>query len=88
MLSLINRTERDKIVIFGNGGDYKNEMVKRLPSKNLNRAMDYLTPEARLVFTKLKKAFTKALILQHFDLKCHIWIEIKMSSYAISRVLS
>ena len=56
------------------GGDCKDETVKRSPltCKNLNGATDYLTLKARLAFTQLRKAFTEALILQHFDLECHI----------------
>ena len=69
-------------------GDCEDETVRRLPSKNLNKATGYLTPEARLAFIKLRKTFTKGLIFQHFDLKCHIRIEINVSGYAISGVLS
>ena len=36
---------------------------------------DFLTPEARLAFTKLRQVFIKALIFYHFDLKCHIRVE-------------
>ena len=62
---------------IGGGGDYEDEMVKRSPLtfKNSNRATSYLTPKARLTFTKLGKAFTKAPILRYFDLECHILIE-------------
>ena len=56
------------------GGDCKNKTVKRSPltSKNLNGATDYLTSKAKLGFTPLRKAFTKAPILQHFDPECYI----------------
>ena len=50
--------------------------------------MDFLTFEAKKTFIHLWKPFTKALILRHFDLKCHIWIETDVSSYAIGRVFS
>ena len=56
--------------------------------KNLNRATDYLTPKARLTFIKLRKAFTKAPILQHFDLECYIRIETDVSGYSINKALS
>ena len=36
----------------------------------------------------LQKAFTKALILRHFDLKCHIHIETDTLRYAISKVFN
>ena len=73
---------------IGDGGDCKNETIKRLPSKNLNRATGYLTPKTRLAFTKLRKAFTIAPIFKHFDPKCHIWIETDALGYAIDEVLS
>ena len=72
------------------GGDCEDETVKRSPltSKNSNRATSYLTPNAKQAFTKLRQAFTKALILRHFDPKCHIRIKTDASGYAISGVLS
>ena len=50
-------------------GDCENETVEISPrtSKNLNGATGYLTPEVRLTFTQLRKAFTKVWILQPFD---------------------
>ena len=48
----------------------------------------FLTPSARKAFNQLKEAFTKALILQHFDPECHIGIETNASGYAIRKVLS
>ena len=71
-------------------GDYEDETVKRLPftSKNLNRAIDYLTSSTKQAFTQLRQTFTKAPILRHFDPKCHIRIETDASSYAIGGVLS
>ena len=70
------------------GGNCEDETVKKSPhSKNLNRA-GYLTTKARLAFIQLRKLFTKALILQHFDLECHIWIKTNASGYTIGGVLS
>ena len=59
---MAENTEVDSV----GGSDCKDETVERLPltSKNSNRATGYLTPKARLTFTQLRKAFTKALILQ------------------------
>ena len=73
---------------IGGGGDYKDETVERLllTSKNSNEAIGQLTPKTRLVFTKLRKAFTKAPILRHFDQAYHIRIETDASSYAIGEV--
>ena len=49
---------------------------------------DFLTPGAKLAFTKLRQAFFKALILYYFDPDCHIWIETDALGYAIGGVLS
>ena len=46
-----------------------------------NFGMEFLT-------LKAKKAFSKALILYHFDLECHICIETDVSRYTIIGVLS
>ena len=72
------------------GGNCEDETVKRLSltSKNSNGATGYLTPGAKRAFTQLSQAFTEAPILQHFDLECHIWIEIDVSGYSIGGVLS
>ena len=48
----------------------------------------FLTPDARTAFNRLRLAFTDALILQHFDPECHIWIETDALGYAIGGVLS
>ena len=48
----------------------------------------FLTPDIKTAFNHLWLAFTKALILWHFDLECHIWIEINALDYAIGDVLS
>ena len=68
--------------------DCDNETIKKSPSKNLNGATGYLTPDARQAFTQLRQAFTKAPILQHFDLECHIRIETDVSGYAIGGILN
>ena len=51
-------------------------------------AIGYLILEAKKAFTQWRKAFTEAPIFQHFDLECHIRIEINASGYAIGGVLS
>ena len=86
--SSIDVAECDEVGIVNGGVDYEDETLNRSPYKNLNRVIGYLTPKARLAFTKLKKTFTKAPILQHFDLECHIQIETNTSSYAICGILS
>ena len=78
----------DEVGIISGGDNCEDKTVKKSPSKNSNRATVYLTPEARLAFTKLRKAFTKTPIFRHFDLKCHIWIKTNVSGYTINRFLS
>ena len=81
------------------GGEVEDDEIgekvqKRSKSKNSSkskktiRSLDFLTPGAKLAFTKLRQAFFKALILHHFDPKCHIWIETDALGYAIGEVLS
>ena len=71
-------------------GDCEDKTVEKSPltSKNSNGAIGYLTPEARLAFTKLRKAFIEALIFRHFDPECPVHIETNVSGYAIGKVLS
>ena len=65
---------------------------KTSKSKNSSKfkmvGSDFLTPGAKLAFTKLRQAFLKAPILHHFDPERHIRIETDASSYAIGGVLS
>ena len=72
------------------GSNCEDETVKRslLKSKNSNKATGYLTPGVKQAFIQLRQAFTEAPILQHFDPKCHIWIETDLLGYAIGEVLS
>ena len=72
----------------GVGGDCEDETARRSPSKNLNGATGYLTPNARQAFTQLRQAFTKAPILRHFNSKCHIRIESGALGYTIAGVLN
>ena len=48
----------------------------------------FLRPKAKLVFLRLRQAFTKAPILNHFDPECYIWIETDASGYTIGGILS
>ena len=73
----------------------KGEKSKKLPKIGntlnfdaKNTGPSFLTPKARSAFNRLRLAFTKALILRHFDPECYIWIETNASSYAIGGVLS
>lgn len=64
------------------------KISKTIKSKSAFSRTDFLTPKARLAFTQLRQAFTKAPIFQYFDLKYDIWIETNASRYAIGGVLS
>ena len=86
--SSMHVAERDEVGTVGCSSDCEDEMIERSPYKNSNGDTGYLTPKARLVFTKLRKAFNKAPIIQHFDSECHIRIETDASRYAIDGVLS
>ena len=54
------------------GDDNKTVKKLSLTFTNSNKAAGYLNFKVKLAFTTLKKAFSKGLIFQHFDLKCHI----------------
>ena len=45
--------EIDEIGV-GGGGNCEDKTVEKSPSKNSNRAMRYLTPDARRAFTQLR----------------------------------
>lgn len=69
---LVNSIAKNTKVADSNS-DCKNKTVKRLLlSKNSNKTLGYSISNTRLAFIKLRYAFTKALIFQHFDLKSYI----------------
>lgn len=63
------------------------ELEQNLSKINFSRTR-FFTPEARVLFTHLKKALTKAPILYYFNLELSIRIEIDMSTFAISKIFS
>ena len=95
-------TELDRSKLDDNGvddGEVEDDEVgekvrKRSKSKNSSkskktvRSSDFLTPGAKLAFTKLRQAFLKAPIFHHFDPERHIRIETDGSGYAIGGILS
>ena len=89
--SKINNSEVDGNEVGDNEVEKK---VQKSPKfKNLSNSKktirsDFFTFGARLVFTKLRQAFVKALILHRFDPDHHIQIEIDVSGYAIDGVPS
>ena len=64
------------------------KFVKAMSPGAAPNARPFLTPEARLAFTRLRQAFTEAPILHQFDPERHIFIETDAFSYAIGRVLN
>ena len=87
----------DEVVGGGGKADDRN-LSKSKKSKNAKSGKQtrigatgestFLTPGTRKAFNQLGQVFTKASILQHFDLECHIWIETNASGYAIGGVLN
>ena len=59
-----------------------------LPNIKANSKIDFLIPGAKKAFIQLRKVFTKAPILRHFDLERYIRIETDALGYTISGVLS
>ena len=53
LLLLKDLTKIDEIGV-GGGGNGEDEIIERSLSKNLNRAISYLTPDARQAFTQLR----------------------------------
>lgn len=50
--------------------------------------MGFLTSEIKLAFIEFIQAFIILPTLYFLDPKCHIWIEIQVSSHAIGGILS
>ena len=66
----------------------KSRVAKATSPGTAPEARLFLTPEARLAFTRLRLVFTEAPIFHHFDLERYIRIETDASSYDIGGVLS
>ena len=69
----------------------KSKKLKLTKPKKSNFAFsgtNFLTSKAKNAFIHQQKAFTKALILKHFDPEYHIRIKTNALGYAISGMLS
>ena len=75
------KTTKSKILVKSKNHDFPK-------SRPEEAGTGFLTPEARLAFTRLRQAFVEAPILHHFDPESHIRIETDASGYAIGGVLS
>ena len=88
--SEIGRSGIDNVEV-GSGEVEIDEVGKKVQnlskSKKTIRSSDFLTPGAKLIFTKLRQAFIKTPILHYYDLERYIQIETDVSGYAISGVL-
>ena len=56
-------------------------------SRNKEARTGFLISKARILFTQLRQAFVKTLILHHFNSEYHIRIETDTSGYAIDGVI-
>ena len=93
-LNLAQRDHDNKVI----GGDGNKNLSKSKKLKNAKSGIQthigatrkpiFLTSGARGVFNQLRQAFTKPQILQHFNPKCHIWIETNALGYVIGGVLN
>ena len=97
--SKIDGSEMDNVEVDGGEVEVKIDEIgkkvrklfksKNLPkSKKMIRSLDFFILGAKLVFTKLRQAFLKALIFHYFDPECYIWIKTDASGYATGGVLS
>ena len=91
-VSSASRLDDNEVVVGGGASrlDASKKLAKSKKTKNVHDSEEpkFLTFEVKEAFNHLRQAFTKALILQHFDLECHIRIETDASSHAIREVLS
>ena len=68
--------------------NYVSHAVSNFVNNSAKNVNNYPTPDAKKAFDQLRQSFTKAPILQHFNLEQFIRVETDASGYAISRVLS
>ena len=90
-LSKSRKLKSEKMSKSWNLAKSRKKLSKSGNSTNFNAievGPKFLNPDARITFNYLWLAFTEASILQHFDPKCHIWIETDILGYAINGILS
>lgn len=63
---------------------------QKFPNAKANKASGicFLTFKAKVLFTKLRKVFTKTIIFWCFNVKCHIEIETHILDSFISKLVS
>ena len=88
--SKINKNRKNNVEVDGGevGDDEVGKKGQKMSKSKKTVGSNFLTPEARLAFTKLRQVFVKAPILHHFDSEHHIWVETDISNYTIDRVFN
>lgn len=79
---------RSKAKIIENFVEFKKPGFTKSKIIESSTGTAFLTIKARLAFIQLRKVFTKAEILHHFNSKHHIRIQTNESGYSIRGVLS
>ena len=72
----------------GKKGQKTSKSKKLSKSKKTVGSSNFLTPKAKLAFTKLRQVFLKVPIHHHFNPEYHSQIEMDVLGYALGRVLS
>ena len=68
--------------------DHVSHAVGNIINNFAKNVSNYLTPDVKRAFDQLRQAFTKAFILQHFNLKRYIRVETDASGHVTGKVLS
>lgn len=85
-----NRKKPDTDIGSGVSSDKIDNKNVNLSSniKKMNFKIGFFIFKAKLVFTQLRKMFTKALILYHFNLQRYIQLKTEALGYTIGKALS
>ena len=68
--------------------DHVDYIVSNIVSNSAKNVSNYLIPDNKRTLDQLRQAFTKAPILQHFDLEQYIWVETDAPGHSIGGMLS
>lgn len=88
----MKKTQHKKVVKVNKQQNPKKQIqakkTRAFKAKNLGSLKMFLTSETKKAFIKLKQAFIKALIHNHYNQKHHIYNELDIFGYAISRIFN
>lgn len=97
MLTLVNIAEHDEIV-DGGRSNRTNKNLSKSQTQKISTVLSYIGAniknreflifKASINFTQLRHTFSKASMLLHFDLKCHIRIQTNVSGYIMAEMPS